>query len=129
MIIKKIILTAMVGIFIASGNANAGQYGKDGSQGEKYDRRLENAATEKVKGNVIKVDVKGLVCDFCAYSIRRVFMKTGAAKKVDVNLKRKSVIIHLKEEKDMTDKKVKKLLRDAGYTTVSISRYGKGAAE
>ena len=34
----------------------------------------------------IKIGVEGMVCDFCAQSIQKVFLKQAGVEKVDVNL-------------------------------------------
>ena len=44
---------------------------------------------------IIKVDVEGLVCDFCAQSIEKVFMKQPGVEVVYVNLDRGNVHIKM----------------------------------
>ena len=101
----KAIVTAAVMAAVAFGPANAGH-------------------NQHHTGDTIEIRVNGLVCDFCAQSIRKVFLRTGAVEEADVNLKNRRVTVYLKEGGNLTDETVKKLLEDSGYSTVSISRRG-----
>ena len=76
---------------------------------------------------IIKVDVEGLVCDFCAQSIEKVFMKQPGVKVVYVNLDRGNVQIKMadifeKDEDGISDIRIKKLFKDSGYNVTSIMR-------
>ena len=73
-------------------------------------------------GKHVKVHVNGLVCDFCAVSMNKTFMKKEAVTAVDVNLTTKIVRIDLKPGKTLDDAEIKKGIIDAGYDVVSIDR-------
>lgn len=123
--LKKAVLTAVVIAAVACGQANAGH-----DKHHSHEDYPEETGTEKPEkpifsGNIIHIEVNGLVCDFCARSIRKVFLKTGSVEEATVNLKHKFVTVYLKEEKTLSDKRVRKLLEDSGYATVSISRFKK----
>ena len=36
-------------------------------------------------GEIVKIGVNGMVCDFCARAIEKVFMKQDAVESIDVN--------------------------------------------
>ena len=73
-------------------------------------------------GTHIHVTVNGLVCDFCAISMKKIFMKKDPVASVDVNLTTKIVDIDLKPGKTLDDAEIKKGITDAGYAVVSIKR-------
>lgn len=78
--------------------------------------------TTSAYAETIKATVNGLVCSFCATGIEKTFQKQASVKDVKVDLDTKLVTIHLKKDKTLDDKTVKKLITDAGYTVVSIKR-------
>ena len=73
-------------------------------------------------GKEITATVNGMVCGFCAQGIAKKFGAEAAVEKIDVSLENKVVKINLKEGKDLDDKKVEKLLKDAGYNVEKIVR-------
>ena len=75
----------------------------------------------------IVIDVQGLVCDFCAQSIDKVFSKQVGVEKVDVNLNNGRVTVKMADvfeddEVGISDETIIKLLQDAGYEVTSIIR-------
>ena len=75
----------------------------------------------------IVIDVQGLVCDFCAQSIDKVFSKQVGVEKVDVNLNDGRVTVKMADvfeddEVGISDKTIIKLLQDAGYEVTAIIR-------
>ena len=75
----------------------------------------------------IYIDVQGLVCDFCAQSIDKVFSKQVGVEKVDVNLNNGKVTIKMADvfqdnEDGISDERIKQLFLDAGYDVSSIKR-------
>ena len=75
----------------------------------------------------IHVDVEGLVCDFCAQSIQKVFLKQPGVEKVDVNLNNGRVIIKMADvfqddEDGISNDRIIKLFLNAGYDVIAIMR-------
>ena len=75
----------------------------------------------------IKIGVEGMVCDFCAQSIEKVFLKQPGVEKVDVNLEVGKVTVKMadvfKDDEDgISDERIKQLFLDAGYDVSSIKR-------
>ena len=69
-----------------------------------------------------KISVNGLVCDFCARAIEKIFTKDEAVESVTVDLTSKIVTAIFKDGKTLSDDQLKKLVTDAGYNVVSIAR-------
>ena len=83
---------------------------------------LNSYAQEKDMSSDIEVNVKGLVCDFCAQSIAKLFGKEKSVKAIDVNLDKGMIKIDLKEGYKMDDTKITKLITDSGYNVEGINR-------
>ena len=67
------------------------------------------------------VDVNGMVCDFCAQALNKVFLKEESVESIDVNLDEQVVIIHYKEGMEpLDDESVDKMVYWAGYDVVAI---------
>jgi copper chaperone CopZ len=70
----------------------------------------------------VNIKVNGLVCDFCAQSIKKTFGKQEAVNDVQVNLDDGLINVSLKDGQDMDDATITKLITDSGYTVTSIER-------
>lgn len=70
----------------------------------------------------ITVNVNGMVCDFCAQSLEKVFLKEDGVASLDISLSDKTVIINMTDDANMTDEKIKELISWAGYETAGIER-------
>ena len=70
----------------------------------------------------IIVHVNGLVCDFCAQSLKKVFGKEESVNDIDVNLDTQTVTIDTKEGETINDTKIKELIEWGGYDLVKITR-------
>jgi len=75
----------------------------------------------------IKIGVEGMVCDFCAQSIEKVFLKQPGVEKVDVNLDIGKVTVKMADvfqddEDGISDERIKQLFLDAGYDVSKIER-------
>lgn len=70
----------------------------------------------------INVKVSGMVCSMCAQGIQKKFSKIDAVKSLNVNLDNKLVKIETKEGKDVSDKVINELIKEAGYNVANIER-------
>jgi copper chaperone CopZ len=70
----------------------------------------------------ITLNVKGLVCDFCARSVEKTFNKTKVVESINVDLDNGLIKLQLKEGKILSDEKIKKLIKANGYALESIHR-------
>ena len=66
--------------------------------------------------NTIEVKIKGVVCTFCSLGVRKNLIKTGKVKSVVCNTKNKISTIHLKENKNLSDKEINDAVERAGYS-------------
>lgn len=67
------------------------------------------------------VSVDGMVCDFCAQSIKKVFSKNDAVKDILVDLDNGKIIIDLEEGQTLEDETITSLIIDSGYTVTEIT--------
>lgn len=70
----------------------------------------------------IELDVKGLVCGFCAQGIRATLEKHPATAEVYVSLEHGLVAVATHPDQDIDDPTLEKALTDAGYTVERIQR-------
>lgn len=68
------------------------------------------------------ITVNGLVCDFCARAVEKVFGKREEVAAVRVDLSKHQVEIDLKNDMNISDEDITKYITDAGYTLVEIKR-------
>jgi copper chaperone CopZ len=72
------------------------------------------------KSNDLRVNVNGLVCDFCARALEKVFSKEEAIQGINVNLDTKIITINFKDGQSLSDENVTQLITDAGYKVENI---------
>ena len=72
--------------------------------------------------NIVYVSVNGLVCDFCARSIEKMFEKKEAVSSIIVDLENMLITIFLKDNQKLDDKKIIELIKDSGYDVVEVKR-------
>lgn len=72
--------------------------------------------------HAITAQINGLVCDFCARALEKVFAKRDEVSGIDVNLDTKLVTIGFKKGGNIDDATITKLITDAGYNVVKINR-------
>ncbi len=74
------------------------------------------------QSKTVHVQVKGLVCDFCAQGIKKGFAAHKAVASVTVSLKKGEVDLFLRSGTSISDKEIKKIIEDNGIGVVSITR-------
>lgn len=79
-------------------------------------------AAEAAKGEFVTAHVNGLVCDFCAQAIQKLFGREAAVASVNVNLGGGVVEIAMKPGQTMDDASITRLIRNSGYSLVKIER-------
>ena len=84
--------------------------------------QTETAETTQASATSLKVNVKGMVCDFCARAVTKVFGKNDAVEQVDVDLDNGIINVDLKPGTQLTDDEVEKLVKRSGYAMVSVER-------
>lgn len=79
-------------------------------------------AEQAISSGDVHVSVNGLVCDFCARALEKVFGKEEAVKGIDVNLDTKMITINFNEGQSLDNETITKLITDAGYNVEGIHR-------
>ena len=76
----------------------------------------------KLENQTVRVSVNGLVCDFCARSIEKLFSKKESVDIINVNLEKMLITINLKIGKVLNDDTIKQVIRNSGYDVMEIYR-------
>lgn len=63
----------------------------------------------------LKVNVKGMVCAFCAQGIEKKFKNQPEVSGVEVSLENKYVKIKFKDGKNLSKEKIIQILKDSGF--------------
>lgn len=82
----------------------------------------EVAAALAAGGAPIVVDVLGVVCDFCATAMNKIFGKRDEVAAVYVDLDKKTLSLVINEGGALTDRQIEKLAKKAGYRIAAIRR-------
>jgi copper chaperone CopZ len=82
----------------------------------------EVAAAIMAGGEPIVVDVLGVVCDFCAMAMNKVFGKRGEVTAVHVDLDKKTLSLVIEKGETLSDKQIENLAKKAGYRIAAIRR-------
>ncbi len=91
-------------------------------EGEVLDRTVTERVTPVAGGTIVAMNVNGLVCDFCAIAIDKVFRREAGVADVAVDLSDKIVVVALEPGTDIDDKRLEKLINNSGYDLVSVKR-------
>jgi len=70
----------------------------------------------------ITVKVNGLVCDFCARSLEKIFYQRDGVYGVDVDLDKGEVALDVTETTQISDAEITKLINDSGFNVTEIKR-------
>ncbi len=130
---KKVMRTILLGLVFVLGTSgelfpqkNAGKemQALDAIRKENKGKIGKIIKTEKTKttGELIIVKIRGLVCDFCARALEKIFRKRPEILDLKINLKEKTITLKLKKDQSLSDGVVKKLILDGGYNVISIKR-------
>ena len=70
----------------------------------------------------LRISIKGMVCAFCAQGIKKQFSALPEVQAVEPNMSEKVVKLTLKPGTTLSEEKIKELITDAGFETLSIER-------
>lgn len=73
-------------------------------------------------GQMVSVQVNGLVCDFCARSLEAKFGERPEVATIKVDLDTKIISIGMNEGKDIDDATIRSTVTEAGFDVVDITR-------
>ena len=77
----------------------------------------------------IKIFVKGMVCSFCVQGVEKQFKSQDSVEEIVVDLHSSSVSLWLKDNANLDDKIITKLITDSGYNIESIERFHQNPPE
>jgi copper chaperone CopZ len=101
----------------------AHSHGSHNHQGNiAVDDNKHNAIGDAPCENTINVKVNGLVCDFCARALEKVFGKRNDVTGIKVDLDNGLVTIATTPEGNLDDAILSQLITDSGYNVTSIDR-------
>ena len=80
------------------------------------------AAALAAGGAPVVVDVLGVVCDFCATAMNKIFGKRDEVTAVYVDLDKKTLSLVIGESEALSDTQIEKLAKRAGYRIAAIRR-------
>lgn len=70
----------------------------------------------------LTVNVKGMVCDFCARAVGKVFGKNDAVREVHVDLDNGEIHVSLNPGMTLSDDEIETLVKKSGYAMISVER-------
>ncbi len=73
-------------------------------------------------GGVVTAHVDGMVCDFCARSLEKLFGKEEAVEAIKIDLDGKTVTINLKDGQELSDERIEEIVSYSGYDIEKIDR-------
>ncbi len=77
----------------------------------------------------VRATVNGMVCAFCAQGIEKRLLKMSATKEVFVDLKKRTVVVEVKEGQTMDSKAMAAEIVDAGYDVVTLETVSQSVAD
>ena len=86
----------------------------------------ESGNLECSKKNSVNVEVNGMVCDFCARALEKVFSKKQEVAAIDVDLDNGKISINFNDGANLEDSTIQKLVTNSGYDVVQINRCERG---
>ena len=103
-------------------NAMAHDHGDMGMKAATITHTDEISAALANGGAPVVVDVLGVVCDFCATAMNKIFSKRDEVAAIYVDLDKKTLNLVINDGSDLSDKQIEKLAKQAGYRIAAIRR-------
>lgn len=125
---KQLITILFTFIFWTSINSYAQEHNHDNNEMDHGNHEMDKEKIILQSGSIdpngvlLTVAVEGMVCDFCAQAIQKVFLKKEEVAGITVDLDNQNVIIALKEDTNITDIVIEDLFINAGYNVSEINR-------
>ncbi len=117
-LLTLVITISIISLFANQSFANHEGHSHDGDDAAPA-KFVPNPAECK---DAVNVKVNGLVCDFCARALEKVFSKQGEVSGIDVDLDKGNVLVQMKNGQTINDEALTKLITDSGYNVVGINR-------
>ena len=111
----------MIGLNIEGMSSNQNLEIKDNIINNQKKIDTSNGDAEKIRQLII-IEVKGMVCSFCAQGIEKKFNQHPAINTVNVNLEKSRVRLIVKPTKTIDDNEIITIIQNAGYKVGKIER-------
>ena len=95
---------------------------EDNKKNHKVTETAEILSSGIKSNNQVNVATVGMVCDFCAQAIQKVFMKREEVQGIKIDLNNQKVVLFLKKNSLLEDALILKLFEDAGYGVEKIDK-------
>jgi thioredoxin-related protein len=125
---KQLITILFTFIFWTSINSYAQEHNHDNNEMDHGNHEMDKEKIILQSGSIdpngvlLTIAVEGMVCDFCAQAIQKVFLKKEEVAGITVDLDNQNVIISLKEDTNIIDNVIEDLFINAGYNVSEINR-------
>lgn len=73
----------------------------------------------------ISIKVNGLVCDFCARSLEKLFGRQESVSDIHIDLGQGFIDLDLKESQSLSDDTIRSIVTNAGFEVEAITHDGK----
>jgi hypothetical protein len=103
-------------------NAMAHDHGDMGMKAASITHTDEISTALANGGAPVVVDVLGVVCDFCATAMNKIFSKRDEVAAIYVDLDKKTLSLVINDGSDLSDQQIEKLAKQAGYRIAAIRR-------
>ena len=87
--------------------------------------RFDNFVNAVPGDQVVVISVQGMVCDFCARGIEKIFGKDSAVTKIDVDLASGKVLLAYAPETEINRAGIEQNILNNGLNTTAIQLVGK----
>ena len=111
----------MIGLNIQGMSSNQNLEIKDNIINNQKKIDTSNSDAEKIRQLII-IEVKGMVCSFCAQGIEKKFNQHPSINTVNVNLEQSRVRLIVKPTKKIHDNEIITIIQNAGYKVGKIER-------
>ena len=102
--------------------AQANSHGADQANHAGHGAAAATAKSAATRGPDAVVKVNGLVCDFCVQALTKTFKKRAEVRDFQVDLDAKELRVGFAPGRSLDDATIRKLVTNAGYNVVGISR-------
>jgi len=72
------------------------------------------------------LSVDGLACPFCAYGIEKKLSAVDGVKEIETDVKSGRVVVTMQEGKELTEKRARAAVKDAGFSLHAFRRRADG---
>lgn len=103
-------LAALVGLALAAGPAPA------------QETENRDAGPPDEQARVVRVEILGMSCPFCAYGVEQKLKKLEGVKELKVELKTGIATLTMEEGADVSNEQLKRTVDDAGFEAAAIVR-------